>query len=76
LGFSLRIDINEIPNIMLKEIIGAHVEEVVTRIYHRQDPEFITKDLLERRIITKDLYEKVLEHIKAVHQELETARKT
>jgi hypothetical protein len=61
---------------MLKEIIGAHVEEVVTRIYHRQDPEFITKDLLKRRIITKDLYEKVLGHIKSVHEEFEAARKT
>ena len=60
---------------MLKEIIGAHVEEVVTRIYHRQDPEVIANDLLRRRIITHDLYEKVLGHIKAVHDEFERARK-
>ncbi len=60
---------------MLKEIIGEHVEEVVTRIYHGQDPDVIANDLLERKIITEDIYEKVLGHIQAVHDEFERARK-
>lgn len=60
---------------MLKEIIGEYVEEVAIRIYYRQDPEGITKDLLERKIISKDLYEKVLGYIQAVHDEFERSRK-
>ncbi len=54
-----------IKNPMLKEIIGEHVEEVAIRIYYRQDPEGITKDL----------YGKVLGYIQAVHDEFERSRK-
>lgn len=58
---------------MLREIIGAHVKEVMTRIQHRQDPECIAEDFLKRRIITHGNYNEALNAIREAYKEYEEA---
>jgi len=59
---------------MLKKILKGHIQEVIMRLYYRQDPDDIAKDLSSRGIIPPDQYEAVLESLKEIQQEFEMAR--
>lgn len=61
---------------MLQEIIGAHIEEVKTRLRYRQDPKVVTEDLLKRGIIVPDQYESSLEEMESLYQQYEEERMT
>jgi len=60
---------------MVQEILSTYGEEIITRIYHRQDPEYITRDFFKRRIIGEDLYEQALAAITKIHRQFESSRK-